>query len=307
MLDRRTFLSSLGLAGVSWWAAPALAQSTPPMLTKAIPSSSQAIPVIGMGTWITFNVGDDPSAIRARHEVLAEFFRQGGGLVDSSPMYGSSQQVLGKILAQMGGAPQKLFSADKVWTGEEDEGLAQLIASRKKWGVSRFDLLQVHNLIAWRAHLPLLRTIKQEGRLGHVGVTTSHGRRHDEIAQILTSESLDVVQLTYNLLDREAESRLLPLAKERGVAVIANRPFRGGELPERLAKKRLPSWVEPQTGCTSWPQLVLKWIVSHPAITCAIPATTRTDHMRENMGAGRGELPDERTREKMREAIVAAL
>ncbi|MGB0711953.1 MAG: aldo/keto reductase [Gammaproteobacteria bacterium] len=269
----------------------------PSPLRRVIPSSGQALPVIGMGTWITFNVGDDPEVIAQRTEVLRTFLQMGGGMVDSSPMYGSAEATLGRCLRTLGD-DRGLFSATKVWTGSEDEGREQIADSQRLWGIDYFDLFQVHNLLAWREHLPHLRDMKARGRLAHTGITTSHGRRHDDLERIMAREELDFVQLTYNILDREPEQRLLPLARERGIAVIANRPFRRGGLIDALKGKPLPPWVE-ETGAASWPQFLLRFIVSHPAVTCAIPATSRVDHMRENMAAGRGVLPDAALRERM--------
>jgi len=198
-----------------------------------------------------------------------------------------------------------VFAADKVWTGSGARGPAQIEASRRLWNIARFDLLQVHNLLAWEEHLPTLFAMKSAGRLRYVGVTTSEGRRHRELEAILARQPLDFVQVTYNLVDREVESRILPLARERGIAVIANRPFRGGELLQALARHPLPAWAA-EIGCSGWPQVALKFIVSHPALTCAIPATTQVAHVRENLGAALGPLPDEALRRRMA-AHVGAL
>jgi diketogulonate reductase-like aldo/keto reductase len=272
------------------------------VVTKTIPSSGIRLPVIGMGTWITFNVGDDPEARSARTDVMRTFFANGGGMIDSSPMYGSSEEVVGHGLRQLGLTPG-LFSATKVWTSSAAEGPRQVARSHDLWGVRQFDLQQVHNLISWEAHLEMLFAMKNEGRLGHVGVTTSHGRRHGELEDIMRTQPIDFVQLTYNLVDREVEDRLLPLAIERGIAVIANRPFRGGPLVDRIQRERLPGWAN-EFDCRNWPQFLLKFIVSHPAVTCAIPATTRVDHMRENMGAAQGRLPDAEMRTRMLQYVA---
>jgi len=267
------------------------------VVTKPIPSSGILVPVVGMGTWITFNVGDDPEARNARTEVMRAFFANGGGMIDSSPMYGSSEEVVGHGLEQLGPTPG-LFSASKVWTSSTSEGPRQVAQSRALWGVDRFDLQQVHNLVSWEPHLEMLFALKEEGRLGHVGITTSHGRRHGELEDIMRTQPIDFVQLTYNLVDREAENRLLPLAAERGIAVIANRPFRGGPLVDRIQREKLPEWAS-EFDCENWPQFLLKFIVSHPAMTCAIPATTQVDHVRENMGAAQGRLPGAELRARM--------
>ena len=265
--------------------------------SKPIPSSGQRLPVVGLGSWITFNVGDDPVARQACTEVMRAFFAAGGGMVDSSPMYGSSQAVIGHALARLAPTPG-LFAADKVWTASAARAPLQIEASRRHWGVPRFDLLQVHNLLGWETQLPLLFEMKAAGAVGHVGISTSEGRRHGEIEAVMRRHPIDFVQLTYNPLDRQAEQRLLPLAQERGIAVIANRPFREGALLQALQRHALPAWAA-DLRCDSWAQLVLKFIVSHPAVTCAIPATRRVDHVRQNMGAALGPMPDAALRERL--------
>ncbi|NRF65688.1 aldo/keto reductase [Aquincola sp. S2] len=283
---------------------PLAAGAQPPLMLRRIPSSGEPIPAIGLGSWITFNVGNDAAARADCAEVMRAFVDGGGRVIDSSPMYGSSQAVIGEGLARIGGA-QRIFSADKVWIGSGARGPAQVEESRRLWGIPRFDLLQVHNLLAWEQHLPALLAMKAAGRLRYVGITTSEGRRHADIEQIMRTQPIDFVQLTYNPLDREAEQRLLPLAQERGIAVIANRPFREGALLRALARHRLPAWST-EIDCDGWAQFALKFIVSHPAITCAIPATSNVDHVRQNLGAARGRLPDEAMRRRMA-AFVAAL
>jgi diketogulonate reductase-like aldo/keto reductase len=251
--------------------------------------------VVGLGSWITFNVGDDPQARGDCAEVMRAFFAEGGRLIDSSPMYGSSQPVIGHGLARLG-QPPGLFAADKVWTSGDGPG--QIEQSRRLWGVPRFDLLQVHNLLAWETHLDTLFAMKAEGRLRYVGITTSEGRRHGEIEQVMRSRPIDFVQITYNILDREVEDRILPLAQDRGIAVIVNRPFRQGELIDDVDGEPLPGWAG-EIGCASWAQILLKFVVSHPAVTCAIPATTSVDHVRENLGVARGPMPDAAMRRRM--------
>ncbi len=248
------------------------------------------LPAVGLGTWITFNVGNDTLARDTCANVMRAFFQAGGRLIDSSPMYGSSQRVIGYGLDRLG-RPSDLFSADKVWVAPGGRGPAQIEASRRSWGVEGFDLLQVHNLLAWEAHLQTLFAMKSAGRLRYVGITTSEGRRHGEIERIMRTQPIDFVQVTYNVLDRAVEGRILPLAHDRGIAVIVNRPFREGELTRALQRHPLSGWAS-EIGCTSWAQVILKFIVSHPAVTCAIPATTRVDHVRENLGAAEGRLPD---------------
>ena len=285
-------LSASPLVGL----ATARAQPAGP-LTRAIPSSGEVLPLVGLGSWITFNVGDDRVARDARAEVMRNFFLAGGRLIDSSPMYGSSQDVIGYGLRKLG-RPAHLFAADKVWISDGSEGRAQIEASRRRWGIPRFDLLQVHNLRSWQAHLPTLFAMKAAGRLRYVGITTSHGRRHEDMARIMASQPLDFIQLTYNLFDREVEQRLLPLARERGIAVLVNRPFQQGELIRRLERHPLPPWAA-DIDCSSWAQFALKFIISHPAVTCAIPATTQVAHVLENMGAATGRMPDPAMRARM--------
>ena len=297
-LRRRRLLASL-LALPALAATPAQAQARP-LLTRAIPSSGERIPLVGLGSWITFNVGRDPQARAECTEVMRAFFAGGGRLVDSSPMYGSAQDVIGEALARL--RPAQLFSADKVWIGAGERGSAQAEASRRLWRIPRFDLLQVHNLLAWEAHLPMLLRMKREGRLRYVGITTSEGRRHGDIEKIMASQPIDFVQVSYNPLDREVEGRILPLARERRIGVIVNRPFRQGDLTQALAGKRLPGWAG-EIGCTTWAQALLKFIVAHPAVTCAIPATSQVAHVRENLLASTGALPDEALRRRIAQDV----
>jgi diketogulonate reductase-like aldo/keto reductase len=257
------------------------------------------LPLVGLGSWITFNVGDDPQALEHCADVMRAFFAGGGRMIDSSPMYGSSQQTIGYGLKTLGEPP--VFSTDKVWT-RGDDGPDQIAESQSYWGVPRFDLLQVHNLLDWETHLPLLRRMKADGKLRYVGITTSEGRRHDEFEEVMAGETLDFIQVTYNVFDREVEERILPLAKDRGMAVIVNRPFQQGDLLARIGEAPLPSFAA-EIGCTTWAQLVLKFIVSHEAVACAIPATTSSAHAAENMAASRGLMPDA----AMRARIIAAV
>jgi diketogulonate reductase-like aldo/keto reductase len=303
MYTRRRFLGTLaGLAGAAWLGGAQAARGAP--LTRPIPASGERIPVIGMGTWITFDVGEDSYARARRVEVLRRFFAEGGGMIDSSPMYGSAEAVLGHCLEALE-QPSGLFSATKVWTPGRRLGIQQMEDSESLWRLPRFDLMQVHNLVDWETHLETLLEWKAQGRVRYLGVTTSHGRRHDELEAILRTQPIDFVQLTYNVADRAAEARLLPLAAERDIAVIVNRPFRRGALLRGLRGKPIPAWAA-EIDCENWPQLLLKYIVSHPAVTCAIPATSRVEHMAENMGALYGRLPDPAQRARLRRAFEAA-
>ena len=280
---------------------PPARKSAEPLLMRPIPSSGEQIPAVGLGSWITFNVGNDRAARAQCTDVMREFFGAGGRLIDSSPMYGSSQGVIGESLQQLGAQP-RVFSAEKVWTSSA--GAAQIEATRQLWQVPTFDLLQVHNLLAWEAQLPLLQRMKAEGKLRYVGITTSEGRRHREIEQIMRTQRIDFVQLSYNLLDREVEERLLPLARERGIAVLVNRPFRQGDLLRQLQRHPLPGWAG-EIDCMNWAQVALKFVLSHPAVTCAIPATSSPAHVRENMAAAQGRLPDEALRKRMSAHVQA--
>jgi diketogulonate reductase-like aldo/keto reductase len=295
--DRRAFLTGLGALAATTAIGSGRAAAAAPVLTKPIPATGEQLPVIGMGSWITFDVGDDVTARAQRVEVLRTFFDRGGALIDSSPMYLSSQEVIGHCLARIPAKPS-LFAATKVWTMTRALGIQQMEASRQLWGVERFDLMQVHNLLDWETHLETLVEWKAQGRVRYIGVTTSHGRRHDELERIMTTQPIDFVQFTYNMADREAEAHLLPMAAERGLAVVINRPLRRGTLFEMVGNSPLPDWAG-EIDCANWAQFFLKFIVSHPAVTCAIPATSRVDHMRENMGAAYGRLPDAGMRTRM--------
>jgi diketogulonate reductase-like aldo/keto reductase len=295
-LSRRNVLRSLAAGTAAAFCPTALPAQRRPVLTRPVPSTGEALPVVGLGTWITFNVGNDRVARDSCAEVMRAFLADGGRMIDSSPMYGSSQKVIGYGLNKLD-APS-VFSADKVWISSAAGGPPQIEASRQVWGVPRFDLLQVHNLLSWEPHLKTLFAMKAAGDLRYVGITTSEGRRAGEFERVMRAHPLDFIQVTYNILDREVEARILPLARDRRMAVIVNRPFREGALTRRLARHPLPAWAG-EIDCTTWAQVILKFIVSHPAVTCAIPATTRVDHVRENMAAATGRLPDAALRARM--------
>ena len=303
-MDRRGALGFLA-AGAAAAALGARAQpSGGAVHARPVPSTGERIPVVGLGTWLTFDVGAADSGERkARGDVLRTFLAGGGRLVDSSPMYGSSEAVIGAELARA--AAPVPFTATKVWTVGALPGRRQMERSRTLWGVQRLDLMQVHNLLDWQAHWPVLKEMKASGRVRHIGMTTSHGRRHDDLEEVMKRERLDFVQLTYNLNDRDVESRLLPLAAERGVGVIVNRPFDGGTLFGAKTAKALPGWAG-EIGCRSWAEAFLKWIAAHPAVTCAIPATSQLAHLQENMRALSGPLPDERLRRRIAEDYARA-
>ena len=292
-MDRR---SALGFLAASC-AAPCLPGAAQPAIaSRPIASSGERLPLIGLGTWITFDVSDG-AARRARSEILRAFFDAGGRLVDSSPMYGASEETIGATLPANAAA---LFAASKVWTVGALAGARQMESSRTLWRVKRFDLLQVHNFLDWETHLATLARMKADGRVRYIGVTTSHGRRHDLAERIMREEKIDFIQFTYNLADREAEARLLPMAAERGIAVIVNRPFDGGNLFGAKTGKPLPGWGA-ELGCATWAEAFLKFVVSQPAVTCAIPATAKLAHLRENMRAMAGAMPDAALRARIAE------
>lgn len=294
-IDRRSVLAYLGAVGaVALAPASGLAQGGA-LLKKTIPGTGESLPAIGLGSWQTFNVGDDREALDRCAAVIARFFALGGTVMDSSPMYGSSQPTIGHALAKLG-KQRTVFSVDKVWTSAE--GPAQIEQSRRYWQVPYFHLLQIHNLLSWEDHLLTLQRMKQERKVRYIGITTSHGRRHDEFEDVMRKHDLDFIQVTYNALDREVEQRILPLARENGIAVLINRPFRQGSLIDEVKRHKLPAWAA-ETGCANWAQFLLKFVVSHPAVTCAIPATSRIDHLEENMGAMLGPQPDEAMRRRM--------
>lgn len=296
---RRQFISAMAALGASALPWPALGaqQATAQFITKKMPGSGEALPVIGMGTSRTFDVGADQALRDARLDVFKTFVEMGGTIIDSSPMYGTAEDVIGYCLKQLDPKP-KLYSATKVWIEGKEAGVKQMENSARLWGLPGFDLMQVHNLVNWQPHLETLQKWKAAGKIRHIGITTSHGRLHKEFEAIMAQEPLDFVQLSYNIIDREAEAKLLPLALERGQAVMANRPFQRGALFSAVKGKELPGWAS-EIDCANWAQFFLKFVVSHPAVTCAIPATRRSDHMRENMGANTGRLPDEAMRKKM--------
>ncbi len=268
-----------------------------PIVSRPIPSTGQGLPAIGLGTWRTFDVGTSGSARAPLRDVLGRFAALGGRVVDTSPMYGEAETVVGDLSAELGllGA---LFLATKVWTTGRQAGIAQMERSLRRLRVERLDLMQVHNLVDWRTHLATLRAWKQEGRIRYLGITHYTAGAHDDLEQILRQERVDFVQVNYSLAEPEAERRLLPLARDRGVAVLVNRPFAEGALFRQVRGRPLPPWAA-ELGCESWGQFFLKWILAHPAVTCVIPATSKPEHLTDNMRAGTGPLPDAATRTRM--------
>jgi diketogulonate reductase-like aldo/keto reductase len=290
MIPPLTRSALLGLAGASLLAGRAGAQTGARMHQRKIPSSGEMLPVVGVGTWRTFDVGAKPEDRAPLAEVLRLLFEAGGSVIDTSPMYGSAEAVVGDLLAAAG-TRSKAFIATKVWTTGRDSGIAQMRNSLRLLKTDRIDLMQIHNLVDWRAHLPTLKAWKAEGRLRYLGVTHYTQSAHDELESVMRAEKWDFVQLNYALDDRAVERRLLPLAQERGIAVIVNQPFGGGGLLRKLMARKLPDWAG-EIGVTSWAQLLLKFVLAHPAITCVIPGTGKPEHMKDNLQAGFGAYPD---------------
>lgn len=277
--------------------AEASASPTLRLIQRAIPSSGELLPVIGMGTSRTFDTEGDPASLATLQEVLQAFFDGGGTVIDSSPMYGNSESRVGDVLRALPQRP-KLFAATKVWTTGRQQGIAQMEESARRMNVERFDLIAVHNLQDWQTHLETLKNWKAEGKVRYIGITTSHGRDHEEFLQVMRTQPLDFVQFSYNIEDRAAERELLPVAAERGIATMINRPYQRGALFTRSRGKELPA-LAAELDCSSWGQFYLKYILGHPAVTCIIPATASVRHMVDNMRANFGRLPDARQRAEM--------
>jgi diketogulonate reductase-like aldo/keto reductase len=283
--------------------SPGNGSAAPAILARPIPSSGEKLPAVGLGTWRTFDVGATPAERAPLRDVLARFVALGGRVIDSSPMYGTAEAVAGELAAELR-LHGSLFVATKVWTTGREAGIAQMERSLRQLRVPRLDLMQVHNLVDWRTHLRTLREWKQAGRIRYVGVTHYTAGAYGELEQVLRSEPLDFVQVNYSLAEREAERRVLPLAQERGIAVLVNRPFAEGGIFQRVRGQALPPWAA-DIGAQSWAQFFLKWILAHPSVTCVIPATSRLQHLEDNMTAGLGPLPDAATRERMASLLTA--
>lgn len=290
-MNRRDAIRLIGTAALACAAPPAPAASR----------SMDKIPPIGLGTWQTFDAGGSDAARKPLEDVLRTFAELGGRLVDSSPMYGRSEQVVGDIAAKLGLHP-KLFMATKVWTRGKRDGIEQMEESMRRLRVKTIDLMQIHNLVDADTHLATLDAWKREGRIRFLGITHYTAGAHDDVARIIERRPIDFVQINYSVGEREAEQRLLPLAKERGVRVIANRPFASGTLFRSLRGTPLPSWAA-EIDCTSWAQILLKFVISHPAVTCAIPATSKVEHLRDNMAAAKGRMPDAAMRKRIAAAV----
>ena len=280
-------------------------ESSSAMLTRTIPSSGEKLPVIGLGTWQAFDVDLTADSRRQLEEVLSLFVKFGGRVIDSSPMYGRAEAVIGDLTASLrlrDSLVADFFLATKVWTGGKESGIKSMERSMALLRTKRIDLMQVHNLLDVHTHLATLREWKEQGRIRYVGITHHEAGAFGEMEKLMRSEKLDFVQINYSLMEPEAEQSLLPLARERGIAVLANRPFGAGDLFDKVRSKPLPDWAS-EFDCRSWAQFFLKWIVAHSAITCAIPATSKPRHLEDNMQGRTGRLPDPKTRRRMVEFV----
>jgi len=271
------------------------------MLTRPIPSSGEKLPVIGLGTWQKFDVDLTSDSRRQLGDVLSLFMKLGGRVIDTSPMYGRAEEVIGDLTATLG-IRDKPFLATKVWTRGQENGIRSMERSMLRLRTKQIDLMQVHNLVDVHTHLATLRQWKEQGRIRYIGITHYESGAFGEVEKIMRSEKLDFVQINYSIMEREAEERVLPLAQERGIAVVVNRPFGGGDLFDHVRSKSLPEWSA-EFDCRSWAQFFLKWIVANPAVTCAIPATDKARHLEDNMQGGIGRLPDEKMRQRMVESL----
>jgi len=303
-ISRAEFLRGAAAATLCAWSPPHTSRAkamTEKMQTRPIPSTGKHLPVVGCGTWQTFDVGTGAAERAPLAEVLQVLFDAGGSVIDSSPMYGRAEGMIGDLLSAAG-TRDKAFLATKVWTRGRSQGIAQMRESLARLRTNRIDLMQVHNLVDWRVHLPTLRAWKKEGRIKYLGVTHYTASGYAELERVMRAEPLDFVQINYAMDDRDVEARILPLAADRGMAVLINRPFGGGDLLRSLRDRPLPDWAS-EIGCESWAQILLKFVLGHPAVTCVIPGTSRPQHMADNARAGMGKMPDRALREKMAAAL----
>ncbi len=300
-ISRRVFLAG-GAGGLlaAGLGPPAFGRTPAGLITRPIPSTGEKVPALGLGTWQTFDVSG--ARIAEVQPVLDRYFELGGRLIDSSPMYGNAEAAVGAMLRGRRDKAAQPFLATKVWTTGKQEGIAQMRRSAERFGVPRIDLMQVHNLQDWKTHLPIMREWKQAGTFRYIGVTHYQHGAFDELERIIRSEKIDTVQLPCSAVDRLAEKRLLPAARDAGVAVLVLSPFESGSLFRQVKGKPLPAWAA-DIDCTSWAQIFLKFLIGHPAVTCPLPATSKVRHLDDNMSALRGRLPDA----ALRERIAAAL
>ena len=291
--DRRAFLQLAGAAGLTG-AMPHRGVAGENMIRRTIPKTGETLPAIGLGTWRAFDVS---SANNGHRTCLNLLFEAGGGMIDASPMYGRAEDVVGALLAEKEEF-DTAFIATKVWTEGRDQGIVQMEESLRRLRRGSIDLMQIHNLMDWQSHIETLRLWKAAGIFRYIGVTHYATGAIDHLVSIMENEEIDFVQMAYSIGERAVEDNLLPVAAERGIAVIVNRPFEGGGLFSSVAGEDVPAWAA-EAGCGSWAQFFLKYVLSHPAVTCAIPATSNPGHMADNLAAGRGILPDARLRQRM--------
>jgi len=297
-LSRRQLLQSIIATAIALNISPRiLMAATKDKITRPIPSTNESLAIMGLGSSRTFNIKKNKIKDTQLVEVLQAFFEHGGQAIDSSPMYGNSEMVIGELLKSVT-SKDNLFAATKVWADGKESGIKQMQKSMAYMGVKVMDLMQIHNLRDWQIHIKTLRDWKEQGIIRYIGITTSHGKHHEELERILKTEPLDFIQFSYNILDRTTDQRLLPLAGDKGIATMINRPFQRGSLFRKVKGKALPPWAA-EFDCASWGQFFLKFIGSHPDVTCIIPATTKLKHMVDNMAAGFGRLPDPEIRKKM--------
>lgn len=298
-MQRRKSLGYLAAMGASPWLTPlhSMVAAQALVMKRKIPSSGEMLPIVGVGTWQTFDVGTSPSERSPLKEVLKTLLEKGGTVIDSSPMYGRSEGVVGELSTELG-INEKLFVATKVWTSGRQSGIDQMNRSFSLLRRKTIDLMQIHNLVDWRTHLATLRPWKEDGKIRYLGITHYTESSYDNVEQILKTEKLDFLQINYSIVSRQVEERILPLAQDKGVAVIINQPYEGGTLFRSVRGKELPGYAK-EFDCTSWGQFFLKFILGHPAVTCVIPGTDNPRHMIDNMGAGLGKLPDQEMRKKM--------
>ena len=301
---RRRDLLRVGSAASLLALLPSLPALAAGIRSREIPSSGEALPVIGLGTSRVFNVDldEDSEDVEACRGVLEALVDSGATLVDSSPMYGNAENVSGQLANELD-VTDRLFWATKVWTDGRDDGIEQMEDSMRLFGTDQIDLMQVHNLRDWKTHMPVLEAWKAEGRIRYVGITHSRSSAFDDVEDVIKATKLDFVQLNYSMAEREAEERLLPLCADRGIATLINRPFARGALFNSVASTEVPAWAN-DFGASTWGQFFLKFILAHPAATCAIPATRKAKHMVDNAAAGLGPLPDPSQRQAMIEFIA---
>jgi diketogulonate reductase-like aldo/keto reductase len=300
LIDRRTAVKLIAAATAVTLTQPGItAAGARTMTTRKVPSSGEEIPVIGMGSSDTFDVGDDAASRDGLRGVLQSLVDGGGRVIDTSPMYGRAETVLGDLIGDLGLGP-KLWYATKVWTRGREAGTRQIDESFARLRTKKLDLLQIHNLLDWREHVPTLRALQAEGRVRYSGITHYRADAHADLERVLGEEKFDWLQVNYSLVEREVEDRLLPFCRDRGIAVMVNRPFADGAMFAKTRGRPLPGWAE-EIGCRSWGQFFLRFVVSHPAVTCVIPATSKPQHMIDNAAAGLAPLPDEQQRRRMAE------